>query len=615
MIIKDNRIVHKILQDFHVADAFSGLSAKDKKLANSLSVEIEASHSAIINGNHFFYMPKGMSNGARSFVEPYPKPVLVNHEVKSDPIGRVKASDYIKYDMMDPYGITDSNTPQDVLEGIMDFVRGDVFKGKGYKGLGHLQLMADVTNKDAIERILDKRYLTVSIGGHCEDVTCSRCGMDIKKQRDEVMAAVMEGKEIDDSTCMHTPGFKYADSEPTLFWAAGDMSFEELSYVSSPADPNAHSRIMNSKNSGNSITICDIKFGKPETNKISVFISTKDNKESEMKTKLKDFLAKPEDTLKLVKDTLTALGLEKFIVADDKYTGMRRTSFLFADHKVLPIHDKAHILAAYKILETLEDEDKGNTLTQAVGTLDSKFNRVFGETVKREDALTTLQLEAKPADVVPPVEDATANKPNPVNDNATATAVTIDYQKLADEISSRLTDILKTENKDAYDFLTKRVEILEKELEDSLSVENKMTDTLKNYIIDHILTIDKTENLDKLKERTIDSLGDKLKDLKAKQTSVAAVVTPPGTTADGKPVEAAIIADSTVKPSEGGNITKPGDTVTTPVQDKTRVEYLDKKIVSVEYRRLLKAGGFRAAAEYIEQLRKDNKVHPDFILM
>lgn len=613
-------IKHKITQDFRAVTTFDKMSVQDKKNVKSLVVHIEASHAGIINGNGFFYMPKGMENGVSTWTAPFPKPVLVNHDNKSDPIGRVYGAKYVDYGLADATSFGGSNYPGDVIEHIMDFTKGPTFGGGAYKGLGHLELESEITDTDSIQKILDGRYLTVSIGGSCKDVTCSSCGSSIK---DEI-AALKNGKEPKDGDCFHEIGVKYKDSEPATFYVGGDMEFDEISYVSSPADPNAISRVANAKQS-NSLTVCDAIAGKPQENgaKLHISLTIKDTQQesTEMKTKLADFLSKPEDTLALVKQTLKDMGLEKAIATDEKYAGLRKASYLFADEKVIPIFDKAHVLAAYKILENLEDEADGKTLSGATSTLDSKANRIFGDKFVKDDAIKALQDEfkdaeteeqkaarlaaataaAKPTDAkVDPITGA------PIQDNNVDTIV-IDYAKLAEEVGKQLTVLVEKDRKTSYDFLLKRNEILEKDLEDSANRENLMTDQIKCSIIDHIITIDDSEKIEVLQARTLDSLSDKLKDLKAKkkntQSGVATVAV----------VDTKVITDTNVTPAEGGTVVNPD---TTPVVDtKVKPEYMEPKTVASEYKKILKASGFIAAKTYLEDLKKNNKVHPDFKLM
>ncbi len=581
----------KIKLNFTVSDAFSDLSVKDKKAVTGLFVNLEASHSGIVNGNQFFYMPKGMANGAETFVKPFNKPVHVNHDTKTDPIGRVIKSEYVDYGHEADY-IKDSNYPVDVIEFISDFVKSPTFKDSSYKGLGHLALEAEITDSAAIQKILDKRYLTVSIGGTCKDVTCSRCGVDINQDMQDFMSGKIEKKDGD---CFHEMGTKYSDSEHSLFWVAGDMEFDEISYVSSPADPNAISTVANSKAPVNSdMRICDMKYEKKDHTIYSYF-KTKDNQQEstkEMKIKLKDFLSKPEDTLAAVKKVLTDMKLDKLISTDEKYSSLRATSYLFADQKVLPIHDKAHVIAAKAILETLEDDDGSETLKSALEVLNAKAKRLFGDNV--DDAQAKFVDENKSQDTV--VVDN-------IDEN---TSVVIDYQKLADIISSKLTDLISSENKTSYEFLLNRNAILEKELEDAVSKEKSVTDQIKSYIIDHILTLDKNETAEQLQERTVESLNDKLKDLKKLSADKTVTqIEPKKEESENK------ITDTNLNPGADVDKTEVKDDKNT---NPAKVEFMDTKEVAAEYKKIMKSEGLFKAGKYLEELRKTNKVHKDFRL-
>lgn len=580
--LKENSRIHL---NFSVEDAFKDISIQDRKSIKGLVVNVEASHSGIINGNRFFYLPKGMANGADSFIKPFNKPVHVNHDNHSDPIGRVTSASYIDYNTEVPY-VQDSNYPSDTIEFVMDFVKSPLFKDSAYKGLGHLELQAEITDDAAIQKILDKRYLTVSISGQCKDVTCSRCGTDIKTELEDRAA----GKEVQED-CFHERGIKYSDNEPSLFWIAGDMEFDELSYVSSPADPNAVSRVANNKDKSN-INICDMKLSRKD-NIIYSHLTIKDENQQQesqtMKTKLKDFLSKPEDTLALVKKTLTDMKLEKLISSDEKYASLRKTSFLFADQRIIPIHDKAHVLAAFTILDSLEDEEGSKTLELASNVLKAKATRLFGDNYNKDDVLKTLIDENNKTEV-------TDNTGQP----GSIDTVVIDYQKLADAISAKLTDLISAENKTSYEFLLNRNAALEKELEDALEKEKSVTDQIKKYIIDHILTFDQSETTEKLLERTVESLNDKLKDLKAAALKAKE---------DGSK---STITDANSGPADAGS-TKVSEK--NPANDKQpKVEFMDTKDVEKEYRRILKETGIFAAGQYIEELRKTNKVHKDFRL-
>ena len=155
------------------------LDAKDT--SKGVRIKIEATHSGIVNGNKKFYLPVGMKAGTDSFVKPYPKPVTVNHDQYSSPLGRIAEASYISYgiggqiDTLRPKGVMDSKS----MSKVRDFVKSSTYQMDGYKGLGHIQLIAEINDKDAIQKIVDKRYLTVSIGGGTNAMYCSICGVEI----------------------------------------------------------------------------------------------------------------------------------------------------------------------------------------------------------------------------------------------------------------------------------------------------------------------------------------------------------------------------------------------------------------------------------------------------
>lgn len=122
------------------------------------------------------------------WIKPYPKPVLVNHDMLSEPLGRISEDVFLK----------ESDTK------------------------GVLQLKARISDPAAIEKILDGRYLTVSIGSKPGIVECSICGANWFEDE-----------------CDHTMGEVYVDQigEQHLCTAVmRDINPSELSFVNLPAD-------------------------------------------------------------------------------------------------------------------------------------------------------------------------------------------------------------------------------------------------------------------------------------------------------------------------------------------------------------------------------------------
>lgn len=163
-------------------------SASGKVNIVALDVETEATHSGK-NHNYCIYYEDSMEKDAESFMNPFPKPMLKNHDSYSEPLGRTKQS------WFGPSKLTDERSA--------------------------IHLVTRVTDKDAIPKFLDGRYGTVSIGGTMGTVTCNICGKTILK----------DGKF---KFCGHWRGENYKDQ--VCYWGARDIRYNEVSTVNNPAD-------------------------------------------------------------------------------------------------------------------------------------------------------------------------------------------------------------------------------------------------------------------------------------------------------------------------------------------------------------------------------------------
>lgn len=216
---------------------------------NGLNVRIAATHAGIITRNNGLYLPQRMRKGASSFTDDYPKPVLLHHEDHKDNVGRIIKSGYIDTssiikDQYDGMIVKDSKGKEvgtitktlidDFVNGKMSFhlevdivtsiFRDSLLDDDAYEGLGHIQVIANITDKAAIERLVDGRYLTGSVGATTNKAVCSICKTDWTE----------EGK------CDHKPGGIYDSTK--CFIIAGDLFYDEYSFVNVPAD--RHSRVL-----------------------------------------------------------------------------------------------------------------------------------------------------------------------------------------------------------------------------------------------------------------------------------------------------------------------------------------------------------------------------------
>jgi len=232
----------------------SGLGTTDGQVpqGQGLQIRIAATHAGIITRNNGLYLPDRMKKGATSFTDDYPKPCLLHHEEQKDPVGRIIASDYLDTSgsIQDQYGlknglvvrdkmgrekgvITDTML-RDFVEGKMPFgmqvdtictlFRDSFLEDSAFEGLGHIQIVANITDKSAIEKLLDGRYLTGSVGATTNRAVCSVCRQDW----------------TEDGKCEHRPGGIYDGAK--CFIIAGDLLYDEYSFVNVPAD--RHSKVL-----------------------------------------------------------------------------------------------------------------------------------------------------------------------------------------------------------------------------------------------------------------------------------------------------------------------------------------------------------------------------------
>ena len=555
---------------------------RDAGDVTKIKVKIEATHSGIVNANKFFYTPAGMKAGTPTFTQPFEKPVMVAHDTDGDPIGRVLKAKYIDYPEITAE-FKDVKNPVDIVDQVVKFTKSKDFKKKSYKGLGHVELVAEIADREAIEKILDKRYLTVSIGGSVKSAACSICGTDQMAQDENVPY---------EDRCNHYRGETY-DGE-VAFLIGGQMTFDEVSYVATPADKNAVSEVISDNAddiviSEQSLQILDFEVSKEQTG------------ETALKT-LKELLADAKAQREKLKD----LKLETFILEDEEYTKLRKPSFLFADERAIAINDRAHLLSAKSLMEEIEDsEDK----TQIVEVLDRKFKSLFGETISFEDALSKQQAKNEEQ-----IEDSQAA----VAPGTTSIEAKVDEEAIAQAVADSVVAAIKSQMSVSDSYSGQRAEALEQEVE-SLEVElTSITDKYKALLVNQILTSEgKTEDADyksKLAIRGLDSLHDKLEDL-GFGLQASDSVDNEQEVKDNKGLENVEVDINDASEKEGnvadasekeGKEDKEG-TVVDSAEESTK---LTIEGVRTAYQQKIKDEGLRKARFYIADLRK-NKQLPD----
>ncbi|MEB9509567.1 hypothetical protein P4I89_08675 [Bacillus cereus] len=161
-------------------------SAKGKS-NRKLIVQMEAIHVGRTD-NYTFYTEEGLKSGLSTWTHPYNKPVLTHHNAhRGEPVGRILRAEFAESTI------------------------------SGRKGL---IFTCEITDPDAVEKVLDGRYTTVSIGATTDKVSCNICGKDRTKE-----------------WCEHWRGEEYEGQ--ACHYIIGTTFGREVSYVNVPADENA----------------------------------------------------------------------------------------------------------------------------------------------------------------------------------------------------------------------------------------------------------------------------------------------------------------------------------------------------------------------------------------
>lgn len=170
------------------------------KGTRALLVDVEATHDGLTK-NYTFYPRDEMEKAAKTWLEPYLKPVITHHRNSDffvpaeDPIGRVVRQEF-KDSVLKP---------------------------------GHKTILIRhrITDPEAQQKIIDGRYATTSIGAIASSLHCSVCGNNLL----ENYCGHRRGQTYDYKKDENSPA-----ERKLCYWIVGGLWYEEDSYVNTPAD-------------------------------------------------------------------------------------------------------------------------------------------------------------------------------------------------------------------------------------------------------------------------------------------------------------------------------------------------------------------------------------------
>ncbi len=488
----------------------------ESSLPKQILIKIKATHFNFINKNSLLYTENAVKRGAKSWTAPYNKPQLVAHSIDGDPIGRIIDYSVIK-------GKPSRSEPTDYVE-----------------------ITARINDADAIEKILDGRYSTVSVGSTSCRVICSEC--------DQIIT--------EDGLCEHKKG-SYNEDGKQIYWLIDQIGYTENSFVNEPADEYA--------------IIDQVHVGGEWVN----FTKFSDNRESYLN------VLKLEDNMD---NTDTKLSMEQRANLPD-------TSFC-GPNKSFPAHDKAHVTAGLNLLGRVQFSDSTKDKIRAdlyrkgkrfgivpkendVGKDFDILHRLEDEFIPEEITELNVWFKDNPDSDLP--ETIIDNKDNIIKENTSSEDKKSISKMKRDALVEKVTSLqltiedAATESKSAIDARDSKINVLEGKVQKAKTVVYELEDTLNKYvdkicvleqkyqdsIISNIMDLKLTDNTteenkelrDKMSNRTLESLEDSLNDLRCERSSetvnTESRVVNPTQTIDNKDKSSS--SDKILDPEENGD--------------------------------------------------------------
>lgn len=184
-------IVDSNEQPVNITDLLQKIQDGKATMPAAIDVLFEATHSGV-NLNSWNYSSDSFQKDCNSWLSPFAKPMLKNHDSFEEPLGRATKA-YV--------GPSDFNDERDCIN-----------------------VSFHITDTDAIPKFLDGRYKTMSIGANASDIKCSICGKHILKDGRFKFCGHWRGETYDGQKAVWTAtGLRYAEgsivNEPADLWA------------------------------------------------------------------------------------------------------------------------------------------------------------------------------------------------------------------------------------------------------------------------------------------------------------------------------------------------------------------------------------------------------------
>lgn len=424
-----------------------------------------------LTANYNNYSAAELEKALQSWVEPYPKPIILNHDLNSEPIGRVIAA------RMD----------------------------KETDGANFVRLQIAITDPTAAQKIADKRYLTGSVGGRAGKAVCSISGEDLAKEDDTGKPRFAKYKR----------GRVYKGK--LAFLDMQDISFKEYSFVNQPADQ--RSGVRSSKKIDGSVVTSDSENWTAKTSAFVLHMDKEDIVSVEENESIFSGLKKKESRplyLHLKGAFLTAMAIQ-----ESETDRQNNNTLLSVKNNVDENNEESP-----KMNQEVQEDNVLEVVEELLQST-SKEESTEEETPKAEQEKIEQPAEEQ-AEEMADQEKISSEDSEKTEEQANAAVDSVDAEK-TEEASSTETEEAK-ENEEPEAELSDKKEVAEQNADEtqekiqSLEEENKklkeaLHRTLAEKVVDTkiALGIESAEDRDALIEdhmkRTATSLADSLRDM------------------------------------------------------------------------------------------------------
>ena len=379
------------------------------------------------------------------WTKPFAKPLLTNHDIYSEALGRVRDNFYIKHSDCSVRGGS-SSLPKEVV----DKLKCENFLNDG---TGSVVLKLDVS-EHVLDKILKGQILTTSQASSTNSVTCSICGKDYG-ECDHIVGGVYDGK--------------------TAHLLTGELEPYEDSVVNAPANDSSILLVFNKDTKE-----CFIYGTEPE---INFECPEKENTHDESSKVAKDSnLDILNNEVDILKDSVEGADMEKYKKQLKKFKD--RAAFEF--QKALKLNDEK-LPDAMKIFDEISDEFSVELLSLVELIADSVQNlhdtniQLTNDNKALQDKLTILESAELLHDENNESDVAEENLEEIQKDNSEINEV--------DESSEEVEIEVNVENQEESEINVSLDE--NEEVEDKIADEN----TLENNVPD-FLELEKKEIVD-----------------------------------------------------------------------------------------------------------------------